>query len=443
MKNNEPNPNLRPALRTASGAAFCLAMAAAGAQDTGAPATTTAPATTAVARNPNPYYLGVGEAITHDSNVYRIPAGPGDTYSSTSVFGGFDQPISRQRVFGRAGVSLNRYADQTRLNNTSYDLRVGADLATIENISGNVNLAFTQNLASPSAPGALPTAVQNLETTQRADATLRWGGPSQFTLEGRLGYVSTDYSAPQFVTSESRETTGSLGLYYNSAAFLRFGIAGRYEYTRTPSSLLDPSTGTYRGNTTDGKNLDFLVDYTIDQLVQTHARLSYTRQTNSLIATSDFSGLTGSLSVNWQPTAKTGLLFDISRVAGFEANSLTRYAVTESGSGLVLTPVPVVYQNNRVTDAAGLAVTYSATAKINAIARGRYTRSRLSAEVAALGIPQDIDVSKTASLSLTYAITRAWDASCSIAYEKRDVTLLVSYSYTANTFGCATQFTWR
>jgi hypothetical protein len=437
MKKKRSKPSAGGVWAATSGTALCLALAPACAQDVGRTLTGT------VAPDPNPYYVGVGQGFTHDSNVYRIPSGPGDTYSSTTVFGGFDQPISRQRVYGRAGVSLNRYFDQDQLNNTSYDFSLGADLATINNISGGVNVGLSQNLASPTSVGAVPTATRNLETTQRANARLAWGGPSLLTVEGNVGYVSVDYSAPEFLTSETRETTGSIALYYNSGAFLRVGVAGRFERTRTPSSLLDPVSGTYRPNTTDGSNLDLLVDYTVDQQVKTNIRLSYTKQTNSLIATSDFSGLTGSIAVNWQPTAKTGVTFDASRVAGFEANSLTRYAVVQSGTGLTLTPVPVVYQNNRVTDSAGLVVNYAATAKINASASVRYTRARLAAAVEALGIPQDVDVSKTASLSLGYAITRAWGASCSIAYEKRDVTALVTYAYTANTFGCATQFTWR
>src|SRR4051812_2921168 len=257
------------ALWAAAGAAFCLAPASTLAQDANRPLSGT------ISPDPNPYYVGVSQGFAHDTNVYRIPSGPGDTYSSTGVFGGFDQPISRQRVFGKAGVSLNRYLDQTQLNNTSYDFGLGADLATIENISGNVNLGLTQHLATPSSPGALPTATRNVETTQRADARLRWGGPSLLTVEGSVGYASVDYSAPEFVTSESRETTGTIGLYYNSGASLRVGIAGRFERTRTPSSLLDPTSGTYRPNTTDGRNLDLLIDYAIDQLVKTNVRLSY------------------------------------------------------------------------------------------------------------------------------------------------------------------------
>ena len=166
-KNNRSTPPAGSAVRALSVAAFCLAMAPAIAQDGEAPATGT-PATGTVAAEPNPYYVGVGQGFTHDSNVYRIPSGPGDTYSSTTLFGGFDQPISRQRVFGRGGVSLNRYFNEQPLNHTSYDFLLGAALATIENISGNVNLGLTQNLAAPISGVNLPdSGIQRRNHTAR------------------------------------------------------------------------------------------------------------------------------------------------------------------------------------------------------------------------------------------------------------------------------------
>jgi hypothetical protein len=425
------------AVRAMSGAALCLAVAPAIAQDA------SKPATGSLAAEPNPYYVGVGQGFTHDSNVYRIPSGPGDTYSSTTLFGGFDQPISRQRVFGRGGVSLNRYFSEQPLNNTSYDFQLGADLETIENISGNVSLGLTQNLAAPISGVNLPTAVSNLATTQRADARLRWGGPSLLTVEGGIGYVAVDYSAPQYVTSESNETTGSITRSTVPGPSFAVGVAGRFERTHTPKAVVNPVDGTFQSNDTDGNNLDLLVDYTPDSQLTTNARLSYTRQTNSLLRTSNFSGWTGSLAIGWLPTAKTAVHFDAARDVGFQVSSVNQYAVVQSGTGLTLTPVAVAYQNNRVTDSAGLGVTYAATAKIAASALLRYARQRLVADIEITGIARDVEVSKSASLALNYAITRAWSASCSIAYETRDVTSLVAYSYSANVVGCATQFTWK
>jgi hypothetical protein len=476
---NDELPGRGGALLAASAAALCLAAVPARAQDAGgqpsAPSSSTAPssqttpsspaapssptapsqttATTpsapssppnaAYTPDPNPYYIGVGQGFTHDSNVYRIPSGPGDWYSSTTVFGGFDQPISRQRVFGRAGVSLNRYSDQTQLNNTSYDLSLGADLETIEHISGSVNVGLSQNLASASATFGAPSAGRNLQKTERADGRLRWGGPSLLSIEGGLSYVHVDYSAPQFVTSETRETTATLGMYYRPSPILRVGLGYRYEYTETPKALFDPNSSSYTPNSTDGNNIDLTADYTPDAQLKVNGRLSYTRQTNSVIATSDFSGFTGSLAVSWQPTAKTSVVFDASRDAGFEANSLTQYAIVQSGTGLTLTPVSVVYQNNRVTDSVGLAASYAATAKINTSAGLRYTRARLAGAVQAGLDARNVDVSKTATASVGYAITRAWNANCTVGYETRDVTAIVTYSYTATVIGCATQFTWH
>ena len=57
------------------------------------------------ASDPNPYYLGVSQALTYDTNATRSPSGPSDLYSSTSLLGGFDQPIGRQRIFGNAIVA--------------------------------------------------------------------------------------------------------------------------------------------------------------------------------------------------------------------------------------------------------------------------------------------------------------------------------------------------
>jgi hypothetical protein len=438
-KTKRSNSKKRAGFVVASGVGACFAAAPGLAQDAGKNLTGT------VAADPTPYYLGVSQGLTHDSNVYRIPSGSGDNYSSTSVFGGFDQPISRQRVFGRAGVSLNRYQDETRLNNTSYDLSAGAALETIGKLSGNVNLGLSRYLASPAATFGAPLAVRNVATTERIDSRVRWGGASILTLEGALGYSKVDYSAPEFVSSESRRTTGSLALYYRPGEFLRLGVAGRIGRSRTPSALLDPVAGTYEPNTVNTRNADLLADYTLSSVLLTNARLSYTRQSNSNIAGADFSGLTGSLAVRWQPTAKVALKLETSRDAGFENTTTTRYTAVQSGTGLVLTPVSAFDQNNRVTNSVALHATYEATAKVSATADLHYSRARLvSAFAMTAGAPDEfVDVSQGAALGVSYAITRAWGASCKLAHDTREVSGRITYSYKVNTVGCATQFVWR
>src|SRR4051794_15645904 len=138
--------------------------------------------------DPNPYYVGVSQAFVHDSNVYRIPSGPADTYSVTSLLGGFDQMIGRQHVYGRAVVSGNRYQDEKTLNNTSYSVYTGIGWETIEHLSGSINGSFNRGLAAAPTNAGTPVATQNISDTQTIDALIRWGGPSLLSLEGGASY---------------------------------------------------------------------------------------------------------------------------------------------------------------------------------------------------------------------------------------------------------------
>ena len=393
---------------------------------------------------PSPYYLGASQGLTHDSNVYRIPSGPSDNYSSTSLLGGFDQRLSRQRVFGTASVSLNRYQDQTQLNSTSYDFAAGLDWETLYNLSGSVNATLGQHLAAPTANVALPQATRNLARLQGVSGVARWGGVSTFTLEGTLGYSSLDYSAPEYVTSESKQEYGSLGVYYRPSPLLRLGVAARLDRTRTPQAF-QQADGSFLPNQVNGRHLDLLADYDLSGGVTANGRLSYTRQTNSNPGQPDFSGITGELRVSYRPTAKIGLSAFAARQAGFDANRTG--IVPATASAPATTPISGLYENNRVTNSFGLAATYAATAKINANAGLSYARARvvstLSTGSATIAAPEILDVSRGVKLGASYAIARPVLLACTLGHEKRYVVGTVAYAYEANSVSCSGQFTWR
>ncbi len=430
--------------RAASAAAVALAFSAPmAAAQVSAPTSSGSPG----AADPNPYYVGISQALTHDSNVFRIPSGTGDNYSSTSLFGGFDQPISRQRLFGRGAVTANRYQDQDQLNNVSYNLGAGLDWQTIERLSGNVNLGLNRSLATPTASGGIPSSTRNVASTTSADAKVRWGGASILTLEGGLGYSKLDYSSPQYASSESSHTTESLGLYYRPGGPLRLGVAARVDQTRTPKAFVDPATGATRPTTVEGRNIDFSADYDLTGLLAANGRVSYTRQKNSGISNADFSGLTGSAALNWRATGKISVRLDAAREAGFDTAAYSSFAFTPGPNGIVLTPVTGLYENNRVTNSVGVGADYAATAKISATASARYSRARLStvdSATASVRPGGDVtDVSKIFTLGVNYAVARNWGAGCNLGHEGRDVSGATSFAYTANTIGCSTQFTWR
>ena len=439
---NETTPWARQATPVAAVAALLAALvgAPAQAQSQGSDATGAAAAASA-----SPYYLGASQGLSHDSNVYRIPSGPGDYYSSTSLLAGFDQPISRQRVFGTASASLNRYRNETALNNTSYDLAAGLDWQTLYNLSGSVNATLGQRLAAPTASVAAPQAHRNLAQRQGVSGVARWGGVSLFTLEGTLGYSALDYSAPEYVGSESKQEYGGLALYYRQSPLLRLGVAARLDRARTPQAFLQPD-GSYLPNQINGRHLDFLADYELSGRLNANGKISYTKQTNSSAGGADFSGITGDLGLTYRPTGKLVLSAYAARQAGFDT-SLGATPVVPGGTTPATTPTAGLYENNRVTNSFRLGATYAATAKINVTGGLNYARARLVSTLAtptgSVGSPDVVDETQAYTLGVSYAIARPWLLACNLGHEKRDVSGGVSFAYEATSVGCSAQFTWR
>ena len=395
--------------------------------------------------DPNPYYIGISQAIIHDSNVYRIPNGPADLYSVTSLLGGFDEMLGRQHVWARGIVSGNRYRDEKTLDNTSYSVFTGIDWETIEHLSGNLNASFNRSLTAAPTNAGVPVATQNISDTQTISALIRWGGPSLLSIEGGASYSNVGYGSQQYASSEFNQSSVNIGIFYHGGGPFRIGLGVRGDATRTPQAFVDPATGQVQSTRLTGRHVDLTADYDVTGQVRADGRLSYTTQESSLPGQGDFSGWTGNVGVAWQVTGKTLLRIDAARNAGFNATTYNTFAFTETANGIAFTPVVGVYQNNQLVSSAGISANWAATGKISAFASARYQRSYQVNVILAPGTPAgDItDVSNVYALGANYAITRNWGASCNMSYERRDVTGGTNYAYDAKTIGCSTQFTWH
>ena len=401
----------------------------------------------------SPYYLGASQTFTHESNAYRVPFGASDTYSTTTLLAGFDQPISRQRFFGTASVGVNRYFNESQLNNTSYDLATGVDWSTIWRLAGNVTATLDQRLVAPTATVAAPVSTRNLEKRQSISGLARWGGDAAISLEGRLGYSAVDYSAPAYVASESNNETGSFGVFYRPGSQTRVGLAVRVDRTRTPQAIrLDD--GSYQSNETRGRNLDLLGEYNNGSNINASGRLSLTRQRNSNVDSADFSGLTGGVNLGYRATGKLAFSLAASRDAGFNSTNGTyvRTAAVPSG-GVSTAPTTIgsarsLYENNQVTNSVSAGVSYAATSKIGVGLNARYSRARLITSAAAStsasqARPDVVDKTRGASLTANYAFSRVWSFACSLASDRREVAGAYGYGYTDNVASCSAQFLWR
>lgn len=401
------------------------------------------------ASEPSPYYIGASQAFTHDSNAYGIPSGPSDNFSTTSLLAGFDQPFGRQRGYGTARVSANRYQDETRLNNTSYGFSAGLDWSTIGKLSGNVAANLDQSLSPPTATATTPVATRNLERRRSLSGLARWGGDSLLTLEGRAGYSRVDFSAPENVASESENEYGSLGLFYQPGTRLRAGLAVRLDRTRSPNAVQLPN-GSFESNEIRGRNLDLLLSYNNGNALFGSSRISYTKQKNSNFDSADFSGLTGSVNVAYRATGKINLNLGAARDAGYNTTSRSFITIVPGTTTTlpVITTTPVSYENNQVTNSIFASAGYAATAKIGLNAGARYSRARVvsSAAVQTSGSQAQPDVTdkmRGFSLGATYVFSRALTFACNLARDRRELTGATSYTYTDDLASCSAQFLWR
>ncbi len=395
---------------------------------------------------PTPWYVGGGAGIFHDTNAYRVPSGPGDSYWNANVFGGFDQRIGRQRVFGSASVGINRYFDEDQLDNTSYDFLLGLNWQTAGSLSGDLDVGLRQHLAAPTPSAGVPVTSKNMGKTKFADARARWGGTSLLTLEGTARYSSVEYSDPFYAASETEGASGGLALYYGGGGPLRLGLGGRYDRTKTPKALLDPVTGDFKSNTATTRHIDLLADYQVLGQISTNLRLSYTDLSNSILEAGDFSGWTGRIGVNWQATGKIAVNAYAARDAGFDSAFRSIPVAPTGPSPGGFPEAGRLYENSRLTYSGDLSAAYAATAKIVVTAGGHYTRAYVVSttdDVSGLVEAKTKDVQKLAYIAADYEFRRNWSATCRLARELRIVSGDTNYSYDSNSVGCSTRFTWR
>ncbi len=436
--------------RALTGLLLALAGGAAFGQDA-APA-----AGTGLAPDRTPYYIGASQAFTRDTNVYKIPFGVSDNYSSTSLLAGFDQPISRQRLFGTARLTLNRYQSETTLNNTSYSLAAGADWATIYKLAGNVTATLDQSLAAPAANIGALVSSRNVQRNQGLSGLARWGGDATISIDGRAGYAKQTSPAGQFGSFNSTNEFGSLGVFYRPGSLLRLGVAARFDRTRTPQGLL-LADGSFEANESRGRNLDLLAEYSNGNSLSGSGRLSYTRQTNSGVSGADFSGVTGSVNLGYRASGRTTFSVAASRDAGFNgaratypngALGPTPAPIVTPGSSATMTTGAIPYENNQVTNALSAGASYAATSKIGLNAGAHYSRARLvtSSSIATLGRPAGAGVTdrtRGASLGANYAYSRSLTFACNLTRDRREVSGAISYGYNDTTGSCSGQFIWR
>ncbi|TDP63330.1 hypothetical protein [Roseateles toxinivorans] len=379
----------------------------------------------------SPYYVGVSQAFTHESNIYRLSSNQpvnSDTVSTTSLLAGLDQTFGRQRLFADTSVQASRYRNNNTLNNTGYSLNGGLDWATIERLSGRISLGANRNMAQFNPGGDSPLLTKkNIQTNKQASATVRYGLVSKFTAEATLSHRRVAYSAVEYNRFQYRQNSGSLGLVYRPSGALSLGAALRYTEGRYPMARAT-ATG-FLEDTYKRHDLDLTSNWILSGASTINARLSLGKQEYASFNSRDFSGATGALTWIWQPGPRLRVKTGLSRDTGQDTSFLT------FGSSNFVTS-----DYSRLTTALTSSATYELSAKIFIDASMRWSDRSLTNTGQAFGN----DTNKGVSLGGRWLPTRNTQVGCQLSHDSRSSdNLALSVPFSANSTSCYAQIMLR
>lgn len=404
--------------RTARTLSLCLGFAFAG----GALAETT------------PYYIGVNQAFSYNSNLFSSQTNElSSGYSTTSIVGGFDQPVGRQRFYGSGNIGYNYFfnEDARELNSSSFGLNLGWDWQTIERLSGTARLTSNQSLVYYNIAGGPSTVGQkNIQNVNQFELTGRYGISPDFGLNLGYTYRKVDFSAKSYADDEYNQNGASIGLSYGSHGIWVFG--GSFRFTRTVYPYYPhPFPSTELGDQGDGKNFDLTAKWTPNGLSTVDVRLSYSDIHYDINEARDFNGFNGSVAWNWQATGKIRSTLTFISAPGYAS---TFYAFIGE---------PVRIDNSQFARSVRWNGTYLATGKTSFTASLNLTKDYLTQTIFA-ATQSGSDLYTTGSLGVSYTPTRNSLLSCNVSYTDRTASdsaerYGMSYAYNGTSVSCSGQ----
>lgn len=391
----------------------------------------------------SPYYFGVSQSITHDSNIYRLADGAAapfgltrsDRIATTTLLAGVRQPLGRQALRGDASLRASRFGRHEALDNQGHALALALDWATVGRLSGSVSLARDRSLVrfdsenTSSGPAILE---RNLATTTRLEAVARIGLVTRWSAEARYSFQETDYSAAAYRPRGLRQQGigASLRHAFNDALSVSGGL--RATEGRYPRFAL-AADGSFVEDRYQGRFVDLGARWVPGAVSQFDARLSLGRTNFERATASDVSGLTGSALWTWRPSAKLRLETRLARDRGQDASALFF-----PGSGLFA-------DFSRTTNSITLGVHHEWSAKLSFSGGIGYADRQL------VDTRQDLfggtlvrngdDQTTFSSLSVRWLPARSLTLGCDLGREERRHQGPLSTDYHANIFGCFGQFT--
>jgi hypothetical protein len=400
-------------------------------------------ATGAAVAQTSPWYVAGALSTTHDSNLLRLfnsqQAVPGQSKSdvvySTTLLGGLDQFIGRQRLQGRAAISENRYERNERYNNQTYDGTLGLQWATIERISGSLNATATRRLSNLNIDGVGLITERNYETSRGMSASISKGLVTEFSLDLAAGtqQLRNSLDLAGIRARDFDQDSASIGLSWRPSPDLT--VSGGWREIRGEYPRFRVVNGAEQSDRFAQRQLELGVSSQLTGASGIDLRLSTARTGYNTDSVRDFSAVNGSLAWNWVPTGRLRMTSRIAREDG-----------RDSYPSVFLGIFPITVSDRRAITTAAFQINWDYTAKVAftgglQLTRRPVTRELLASNGQVFDTQSGIDNTTSWAFGVRWTPTRSTLLGCDARDEQRRVGGTITGPLRGRTLTCFGQLT--
>jgi exopolysaccharide biosynthesis operon protein EpsL len=293
----------------------------------------------AAAKEGDVWNFSVGDALTYDSNILRLPSGtsprnfglPEDSRDGfyNSVYGKvlFNLPVSQQRFLADFTVNSNRYSNFDYLNWTG--LSGTAQWLWVAGRRWKGDLTYYRNQALSDPADFRAFGVKNVGTTDAGTLNADFWLQTNWHIASGINATRFRNSADQLEAQDVNQFYGELGLKYEARDNNFVRLMGRYTYGEYPKRAAPTLV-----SDTEYEQYDIGLDgfWQVTGASRLYGRVDYTKRHYPNLFGRDFSGPTGRVGYDWAITVKTGLNFLVRREIGALEDITALYVLTTAGS---------------------------------------------------------------------------------------------------------------
>jgi exopolysaccharide biosynthesis operon protein EpsL len=285
----------------------------------------------------------VGDDISYDSNLYRVPDNVTDLTTLTgigrnpsrsdtvnSIIAGLDSEWlvgNRQSVDLDLNANDNRFVRNSDLNNVSTTDRVAWNWGLGRLLSGQLGADYSRVLG-----GFLNTDTYAKNEIQRTDyfASGRYQIGPRWALFGGLLDTKYIFTAADLAVNNTQSKAVELGADYLTNADNRIGFDYRYTDARYPNSV-NLNNSSFNPDYREDR-AQMLFRYALSDKTIIDATVGYLKRDYPSSTIADFSGDIWRLVFQWQPTPKTQLVIGGWQQITADLTAQTDYFVSKGAS---------------------------------------------------------------------------------------------------------------